>query len=241
MRFFQIGIFAVALAVMTMSVSSYAAKTDMTYEEYELALANAEQRETQAKEQIAQEQAKIDSIKQEIEKIEEQIAAVIQEKYDILGITEQDVIDAENVIADIRQKLELLLGLTSDELAERIEEIETQEARIDSLKQEPVSYLWKIRDKIEELENLVERVRANLPDKPHQYTVKLNRSRRECLWRISEYEKIYDDPSQWPTIYRANKSLIDGDYQSYRRNVPDPKYDRPQDLIFPGQVFDIPR
>lgn len=231
----------IACAVMMVPLASYAAKTEMTYEEYELALANAEQREQQAKEQIAEQQAAIDSLKQEIQNIEEQIAAVIQEKYDILGITEQDVIDAENTIADIRQKLELLLGLTSEELAERIEELETQEARIDSLKQEPVSYLWKIRDKIEELENLAQRVRANLPDKPHQYTVKLKPGRRDCLWRIAEYENIYDDPSEWPKIYRANKSLIDSDYESYRRNVTEPKYDRAQDLIFPGQVFDIPR
>lgn len=46
----------------------------------------------------------------------------------------------------------------------------------------------------------------------------------ECLWAISEYEKIYDNPFQWPLIYKANRSQIS-----------DP------DLIFPGQDFKIPR
>ncbi len=46
----------------------------------------------------------------------------------------------------------------------------------------------------------------------------------ECLWIISEYEKIYADPFKWPLIYRANRSQIN-----------DP------DLIFPGQDLAIPR
>lgn len=46
----------------------------------------------------------------------------------------------------------------------------------------------------------------------------------ECLWSISEYERIYADPFMWPLIYKANRSHID-----------DP------DLIFPRQQLKIPR
>jgi nucleoid-associated protein YgaU len=46
----------------------------------------------------------------------------------------------------------------------------------------------------------------------------------ECLWIISEYERIYADPFKWPLIYKANRSQIN-----------DP------DLIFPGQDLAIPR
>ncbi len=49
-------------------------------------------------------------------------------------------------------------------------------------------------------------------------------SRGECLWVISENKNIYDNPFQWPLIYKANRSQIN-----------DP------DLIFPGQDFTIPR
>lgn len=48
--------------------------------------------------------------------------------------------------------------------------------------------------------------------------------RGECLWLISEYEEIYNDPFQWPLIYKAN-----------RGQIKDP------DLIRPEQNFDIPR
>ncbi|MBN2208719.1 MAG: DUF4398 domain-containing protein [Candidatus Coatesbacteria bacterium] len=48
--------------------------------------------------------------------------------------------------------------------------------------------------------------------------------RGECLWRIAGYPAIYSDPFLWPLIYSAN-----------RDRIKDP------DLIFPGQIFDIPR
>lgn len=56
-----------------------------------------------------------------------------------------------------------------------------------------------------------------------QYTVRLIPERRDCLWRIAEYKTIYGDPFKWTRIYKANKGQI-----------------KNPDLIFPGQVFDIP-
>lgn len=46
----------------------------------------------------------------------------------------------------------------------------------------------------------------------------------ECLWRIAGSEDVYGDPFQWTRIYNANKDQI-----------------RDPDLIYPGQVFRIPR
>jgi LysM repeat protein len=46
----------------------------------------------------------------------------------------------------------------------------------------------------------------------------------ETLWWIAEYKQIYNDPFQWPLIYKAN-----------RAKIKDP------DLIFPDQKFAIPR
>jgi hypothetical protein len=46
----------------------------------------------------------------------------------------------------------------------------------------------------------------------------------ECLWIISSYKEIYNDPFMWPLIYKYNKEKI-----------------KDPDLIFPGQVLDINR
>ena len=46
----------------------------------------------------------------------------------------------------------------------------------------------------------------------------------DCLWKIASYISVYNDAREWPRIYEANKDKIN-----------DP------DLIYPGQVFTIPR
>lgn len=57
-------------------------------------------------------------------------------------------------------------------------------------------------------------------EKPSTHTV----VKGECLWIISGYERIYGNPLKWPLIYKANKDRI-----------------KHPDLIYPGQVFIIPR
>jgi LysM repeat protein len=55
---------------------------------------------------------------------------------------------------------------------------------------------------------------------PTSHTV----SKGECLWWISEYIQVYNDPFMWPLIYKANRDQI-----------------KNPDLIYPGQEFQIPR
>jgi nucleoid-associated protein YgaU len=55
---------------------------------------------------------------------------------------------------------------------------------------------------------------------PTSYTV----VRGDCLWNIAKKEIIYNDPFKWPRIYEANKDQI-----------------KDPDLIYPKQVFKIPR
>ncbi len=55
------------------------------------------------------------------------------------------------------------------------------------------------------------------------YVVRLIPKRRDSLWRIAEYEFIYNDPFKWPFIYEANTDKI-----------------KNPDLIYPGQKLIIP-
>jgi DNA repair exonuclease SbcCD ATPase subunit len=212
-------------------------------ETYESELAQAYERERVARQGIAEEQASIESLRQRLAETDRLIAQVAQEKYQILGITEQDVIAAENEVSSIRQELELLLGLTPDELAARAGELRKLEGRIATLKDRPVSYLWRIRDQIRQLDELAARVRANLPvtTQNASYTVKLVPQNRECLYRIAAYDFIYNDAAQWPRLYEANKELINTNYRRYTRDVEQPRYSRPEDLIDIGWQLDVPR
>ncbi len=59
---------------------------------------------------------------------------------------------------------------------------------------------------------------------PDSYTVGTWAKNRDCLWNIAKKSEIYGDPWQWKKIYLANKNKI-----------------KDPDLIYPGQVFKIPR
>lgn len=79
--------------------------------------------------------------------------------------------------------------------------------------------------KARECIRIIEEKKKQEANKPKHKTYKVRDipKRRDCLWRIAEYDFIYNDPFRWPIIYTANK-----------KDIIDP------DLIFPGQVFIIP-
>ncbi len=76
----------------------------------------------------------------------------------------------------------------------------------------------------EEARKLIEvyKTQAVNPDYPI-YVVRLIPERRDCLWRIAEYNYIYSNPYLWPKIWRRNRKLI-----------------QHPDLIYPGWKLIIP-
>ncbi|HKK13746.1 MAG TPA: LysM peptidoglycan-binding domain-containing protein [Gammaproteobacteria bacterium] len=68
--------------------------------------------------------------------------------------------------------------------------------------------------------DLVSQLAAELKAANIQYTV----ARGDSLWSIAGQSDIYNNPYEWPLIYKNNASKI-----------------RDADLIYPGQVFDIER
>jgi len=220
----------------------------MALSTFYIELENALQKEKRLKEQIADEQALIENLRRQNSEIDERYTGIKQEKLSILGITEQDIVDAENEILSIRQKLDILLGLGPDELDVRKNDVEQIDIRINALKIKPAAKLWHIKDKITELEELSARVKANMPvitsnsgNSVNTYTVRDIPGRRDCLWRIAGYPEVYGDPAKWPYLYEANKRVIKKAYNNYRNRIPNPRYNRAEDLLFPGQVLTIPR
>lgn len=221
--------------------SAFAQNVEMTMEEYVIALADAQKREQAAKEAIATEQATIKELEQQIQETEEAIARVKAETYEILGITEEDVIAFNNECDAIQAQIDELAMLSADELMRKMKEIKAIDKAIDELEKKPAGMLFASVARIQTLRDAMDQLKSNLPDKPMSYTVRRIPERRDCLWRIAEYEDIYNNPLEWPKIYESNKDVIVKAFNRYKRNTAEPKYNRAADLIFPGQTFDIPR
>lgn len=255
MRTFVRTLFAVASCIIACQVTAFC-QGQMTFKEYEEQLASVQQREKTAKEEIAREQAKIEGSKQQLAELERKLAEVQKEKYGLLGITEQDIAAAETEISSIKSSLEQLLSVAPEELMKRTNDVAAQESRIAVIKAKPVAYLWKIADEINSLTQLADQLKSRMqmggaaaavaarpePDKATSYTVKLDPRNRECLYRISGFGFVFGDGAKWPYLYRANQSIIDKGYNRFReKRGSSCKYTRAADLIFPGQILDIPR
>jgi nucleoid-associated protein YgaU len=229
------------------------ATADMSYEQYEKELASLQQREKSAKEQIAVEQSNIENVKRQISEIDMKIAAMRKEIFEILGITEDEVMKVEAEIAALRKQLEMLSGLSESEVKTRASDIDAQKAQIEGIKKRPVSYLWSIRDKIAGLDQLMEQLRSlaaaapqvvplqQAPTAATSYTVRLGPEKHESLYQIAGSDLVYGDPKKWTVIYRTNRQLLDKQFQMYMKRNPKSKYSHPEDLIFPGQILEIPR
>ncbi|MFO7849601.1 MAG: hypothetical protein R6V67_06550, partial [Spirochaetia bacterium] len=74
--------------------------------------------------------------------------------------------------------------------------------------------------------SIVEEMEPKSDVKPKYYEVREKPEKRDCFWRIAEYDFVYDDPWEWKKLYEANKDKI-------------PEPDNPS-LIEPGIVLEIP-
>jgi LysM repeat protein len=113
-----------------------------------------------------------------------------------------------------------LLEAKEAELKERYGELSNQ---VKSLREE-INYRKQLMERIKELEAQAKNKCKTLLDQfmslPHSYVVK----KGDTLWGIAAKDYIYNDPWQWPLIFKENRDKIKNPH-----------------LIFPNQNLTIPR
>jgi nucleoid-associated protein YgaU len=239
-----------------------AAEAGMTYDQYEKELALLQKREKNAKEQVAGEQAHVESLKSQNSEIAQKIEGLRMETLALLGSTENDVAAVQAEIASLLRQLEAVADLSPEDARKRSGDIGAVESRLSALKQKPVSLLWKIRDLLLAAEQTAGRAKAlaSTPPPPAPalipapvqtaqppvsaagvYTVRSVSGKHESLFQIAGHDSVLGDSKKWKILYDLNKEQINKQYQMYLKRNPNAKYLHPEDLIFPGQVLEIPR
>ncbi len=215
-RYFMVAFIALGLLAISTAPGLAQETTIKNMDEYRAQLADWQKREVDAKSAITEETAKIADLKKQIAGLESEIASVKKEMYTIVGADEAQVSNFAKDLEGLRENTRRLQGLSEDEVSQRYAEVQAIEDKLKEYKKNPISCLPEMKAKIAEIESMLDR----LPKLPGTYTV----VRGDCLYKISGYPQIYDNPGRWPRIYRANRDQISN-----------------PTLIYPNQVLKIPR
>lgn len=222
----------IALLSFVLLVGTASAQEKMTYEVYLQELAKHKQREEAAKSQIATLESEIATLRQQIEDTKSKIKSTWQAMLDHMGITQEEYDAFVQRIDDFTSRVRNFQNQFADDFKAWASAISGAEKELVKIKSNKIAAFPRLDGKIADAGRAIEDSKSALEmaknsrkgSAADSYTVRLIPERRDCLWRIAEYSEIYNDPFQWPKIYSANKDQI-----------------KDPDLIYPGQVFQIPR
>lgn len=217
-RQFKISGLVLALVVGGMVGSVSAEETKMTREQYTADLAEYTGREVQAQVDIKTLDESIASLKSQIDEVQVVIDRVNEEILALVGATEAEVKAFGQRLDDLLRQLQGLKELAPEELQRRRGELKAAAMELAELKASQISTLPEMAAKIVRAHKLLNDLTMRAPD---QITYEVMKG--DHLWGIASKPEIYEDPYMWPRIYRANRTLIN-----------DP------DLIYPKQMLTVP-
>ncbi len=194
---------------------------EMEQEEYNALLAEWQQKLQQAETNINDENAKIDALKSELDQTQSEIDATWEEIFQATGKTRADYDKYVSDLAAMKNQAQGLLSMSPEEIYRRMDEVDALQTKLDEMKQDPFAVMTDNAAQINSIQSLINSAKEKgKPAVPPTYTV----MRGDYLWKIAAKSDIYNDAYAWMRIYTSN-----------REQIKDP------DLIYPNQVFNIPR
>jgi nucleoid-associated protein YgaU len=194
---------------------------EMEEEQYLAYLQEWQNRLAAAEKGITEEDARIASLQQELDALNADIETTWDEIYAAAG---SDKAGNEAFVGELNQlksDANALLSLSAEDIYGRMNELDALQARLDALKENDLSVLSANEQLINQIQSLIDQARQKGKGAvPPSYTV----ARGDYLWKIASKPDIYGDAYAWMRIYTSNTDQI-----------------KDPDLIFPKQVFLIPR
>jgi nucleoid-associated protein YgaU len=194
---------------------------NMKMDEYQAELAKWQQREADAKARLAQLEADIATLNEGIAAAQKEHADCWQQIYAMLDTDEAGYNDFVQQCKALENDLTGFVALSPEDIYSRRAELDEYKKRLADLRTDKRSLgpdPFRILNHCESLINQAEE--KGKPTAAGKYEV----AKGDYLWKISGMSNIYGDPYAWIRIYTYNRSQISN-----------------PDLIYPKQVFDIPR
>ena len=210
---------ALALVIGLSSVA-HAQEDKMTREEYVAQMADLQQRETAAQQQIEALSGQIVDLNGQMNACDLAIADLNDQVRMLVEATDAQIDAFGNRLDAIIGQLEGLLSLAPEVLIQRRGEAMALAAEVEEMKGNKISAIPEMAEKIAQIDSLLGQIKARIAQ---PVTIDYTVERGDNLWNIAKKENLYDDPYMWPRIYRAN-----------REEIKDP------DMIFPEQTLAVP-
>jgi hypothetical protein len=222
---------ALLLLALSLPMLSFAASKDrLTYEDYLAQLQDWTQQEQGTRQELDAVNSDIERLQKELDGVNAQIAESWNAIYTALDTDRENL---DKYLSDLRaldrnfsrwaQMDAAQMKQNGDAIADGLDRY--QELYRDRRAAYPEAE--KLLQSIAESKSAMEKV---ITDRPLEYLSERNYPssyevvRGDCLWNIAKKPQIYNNPFKWTLIYEANKNQI-----------------KDPDLIYPGQVFSIPR
>jgi len=199
---------------------SYDYKT-MSMDEYKTELAKWQKCEADNKAQIAEEEAKIAKLKEEIAAVEDQISKTWDEIYALIETDKMNYDGYLQQLQNLENEISGFASLPPEDIYTKKSELDSFRMKLEELKKDKQSLTSKSQGYIKGIEGLLAQAEEKAkPAAAGMYEV----MRGDYLWKIAKKPDIYGDPYAWIRIYTYNRDQI-----------------KNPDLIYPAQVFRIPR
>ncbi len=212
----------VCLLLVVLSVNVYAQdERKIRKDEYQVQLEEWQARELAATEKIAVLEADNAELREKINETQSKTDKTWEEIYTMLGTDKAGVDAYHRQLNEIDAEIDRLARLSPEDLFRSQDEVYALEEKIAKARENKISHLTKMEDKLAQMDGKLAAVKAKIPANIYdQYTV----VKGDNLWKISKNPDVYNDPMQWIRIYNVNKEQIE-----------DP------DLIYADRVFKIAR
>jgi len=210
---------ALALVISLSSIAQ-AQENKMTREEYVAQMADLQQREAAAMQQIEMLNGQIDDLTRQLASVDLAIDDLNDQIRTLVDASDTQIDAFGNRLDAIIGQLEGLLSLAPEVLIQRKGEAKALATEVEDLKSSKIAAIPEMAEKLARIGALLSQIKARIAQ---PVTIDYTVERGDNLWNIAKKESVYDDPYMWPRIYRANKE-----------DIKDP------DMIFPEQTLAVP-
>jgi len=215
-----VGGLALALLLTVNENAAAQEENKMTREGYIAQMADLTDREMKAKAEIGATDEQIAILKKKIAETEMANNDLNAQILAAVSASSAEVKSFGKNLDSITDQLDGLLALAPEVLIQRRGEIKALAAQVEHLKQDKISALPEMADKLTNINKMLAQLNARIAQ---PVTIDYTVSRGDNLWTIAKQDKVYADPYMWPRLYRANKDQIQ-----------DP------DMIYPDQILAVP-